>query len=98
MQSQQHHAPGHGGIGFLGALSLIFVVAKLAGVVDWSWWIVFLPVLIPLIVLGVVGVFMLLIFVGGIIVARMHRKQLRAAQLRRTNKLLAVMALALKRD
>lgn len=98
MQSQQHHSPGHGGIGFLGALSLIFVIAKLAGAVDWSWWVVFLPVLVPLIVLGVVGMVMLLIFVGGIAVARMHNKKLRTAQLRRTNKLLAVMALALKRD
>ena len=34
----------NGGIGFLGALSLIFVVAKITGYVSWSWWVVFSPV------------------------------------------------------
>lgn len=33
-------------LGFLGALTLIFVVAKLWGIIDWSWWLVFLPVII----------------------------------------------------
>lgn len=28
---------------FLGLLSLIFVVAKLANWIDWSWWLVFSP-------------------------------------------------------
>ena len=30
---------------FLGLLSLIFVVAKLANWIDWSWWLVFSPVI-----------------------------------------------------
>jgi len=34
------------GIGFLGALTIVFVVLKLTEVIDWSWWLVFLPVLI----------------------------------------------------
>lgn len=36
-----------GGLGFLSILVLIFVVAKLFGVIAWSWWLVFAPVLIP---------------------------------------------------
>ena len=36
-----------GGLGFLSILALIFVVAKLFGVIAWSWWLVFTPVLIP---------------------------------------------------
>ena len=27
-------------------LTIIFVVAKLMGVIDWSWWIVFAPTII----------------------------------------------------
>ncbi len=30
---------------FLGLLSLVFVVAKLANWIDWSWWLVFSPVI-----------------------------------------------------
>lgn len=44
-------------IGFLGALQLIFITFKLLGIINWSWWLVLLPILIPLgifIVLSVV--------------------------------------------
>lgn len=30
---------------FLGLLSLIFVAAKLANWIDWSWWLVFSPII-----------------------------------------------------
>lgn len=33
------------GIGFPGLLTIAFVVLKLCGVIDWSWWWVFSPVL-----------------------------------------------------
>lgn len=32
-----------GGIGFLGALALVFIVMKLLGKIDWSWWWVLCP-------------------------------------------------------
>jgi len=35
------------GLGFLSILTLIFVVAKIMGYLSWSWWVVFLPMLIP---------------------------------------------------
>lgn len=35
-----------GGIGFFGLLTLVFVVAKIGGWIDWSWWWVFSPLLI----------------------------------------------------
>ena len=28
-------------------LQIVFVVLKLCGVIDWSWWIVLLPTLVP---------------------------------------------------
>lgn len=32
-----------GGIGFTGALFLVFLVLKLTKVIDWSWWLVTAP-------------------------------------------------------
>lgn len=32
---------------FLPILALIFIVAKLWGVVTWSWWVVLCPIWIP---------------------------------------------------
>lgn len=33
-----------GGIGFIGALQLVFIVLKLIKVISWSWWVVLLPI------------------------------------------------------
>lgn len=43
-----------GGIGFLGALCILFVGLKLCGVIDWPWFWVLSPVLIPLILVAVI--------------------------------------------
>ena len=32
-----------GGIGFAGFLAIVFITLKLTGVIDWSWWLVTLP-------------------------------------------------------
>ena len=32
-----------GGLGFLGALTILFVALKLTGFIDWSWWWVWAP-------------------------------------------------------
>ena len=47
-------------IGLSGILTIIFVIAKLLGVVNWSWWLVFAPVFIQL------GIFILFLGVLGI--------------------------------
>jgi hypothetical protein len=62
-----------GGIGFLGALTLVFVLAKLAGWVTWSWWLVFAPVLIVWgLLLFVLFLFVLTkVFSGGTV----HRRR-----------------------
>jgi hypothetical protein len=36
-----------GGIGVCGALGIAFVVLKLCGILDWSWWWVLAPFWIP---------------------------------------------------
>lgn len=47
-----------GGIGFIGLLTIVFIVLKLTGYIDWSWWWVLSPIWIS--VLGVVGITVLL--------------------------------------
>ena len=48
-----------GGFGTL--LTIVFVVLKLTGVITWSWWLVFLPMIISW------GLFLLVLLVVGII-------------------------------
>jgi hypothetical protein len=38
-----------GGIGFAGALTIVFITLKLLGKVDWSWWWVLSPLWISVI-------------------------------------------------
>ena len=52
----------YNGIGFLSLLGLTFIILKLVGVINWSWWLVLLPLYIP-----VISVLVLLIFLGIII-------------------------------
>ena len=49
------------GLGLSSILTIIFVIAKLFGVINWSWWLVFLPSIIS------VGLWLLLIVVVMII-------------------------------
>ena len=49
-----------GGIGFTGLLTIAFIVLKLTNVIEWSWFWVLSPTLIPVII---VLVFLLLSFV-----------------------------------
>lgn len=53
--------------GFLGTLTLIFVVAKLWHVIDWSWWLVFLPVIIGIgsVILFLIGL-LIIIIIGAV--------------------------------
>jgi hypothetical protein len=39
--AETHYSSG--GIGFFTALGLIFITLKLVGVINWSWWVVTLP-------------------------------------------------------
>lgn len=50
------------GPGVLGLLGIAFIVLKLVGVIDWSWWLVTLPFYGPVILLIII-----LIIVGLIV-------------------------------
>jgi hypothetical protein len=41
---------GSGGIGFVGALTLVFIGLKLTGYIAWSWWWVLSPIWISLLI------------------------------------------------
>ena len=54
-----------GGIGFCGALAILFIALKLLNQITWSWWWVLSPIWIPfviiLVVLLVIGSIMLFV-------------------------------------
>jgi ABC-type antimicrobial peptide transport system permease subunit len=47
-------------MGFMSALTLVFVVLKLTDYIDWSWWLVLLPPLLH------VGLAIVIIAIGVI--------------------------------
>ena len=58
-----------GGIGFLGLLTIVFIVLKLTNVIDWSWWLVLLPALISVGIFLLIMLFVLLAAVVAIVIA-----------------------------
>lgn len=44
-----------GGIGFFGMLAIVFIACKITGFIDWSWWLVLLPIWGPLLLVLVVA-------------------------------------------
>ena len=56
-----------GGISFGGLLAVLFIGLKLGKVIDWSWWWVLAPLWIPIIILLgiliVVGLVLLIIYI-----------------------------------
>jgi ABC-type polysaccharide/polyol phosphate export permease len=48
-------------IGFFGLLTLIFITLKLTGYIDWSWWLVLMPLFVPVIIIFTILVTMLLL-------------------------------------
>ena len=52
-----------GGIGFVGALTILFIGLKLTHYIDWSWWWVISPIWIS------ISVVALVVFILGVAVA-----------------------------
>lgn len=46
-----------GGIGFTGTLLIVFIVLKLVGTIDWSWWWVLSPAWIIIFLVLLVALF-----------------------------------------
>ena len=45
------------GIGFSGILFVVFLILKLTGCIDWSWWWVTAPLWIPFAIVAIFLVF-----------------------------------------
>lgn len=64
MSEDSNSRAASGGIGLCGALGIAFIVLKLCGIIDWSWWWVLAPIWIPAAVM--VAVLLVgLIFLGA---------------------------------
>lgn len=48
-------------IGFFGLLTLILITLKLTGYIDWSWWLVLMPLFVPVIIIFTILVTILLL-------------------------------------
>lgn len=54
MKSEKSTASG--GIGFTGLLLIAFIILKLVGVINWSWWWVLSPLWISIVVVIILAV------------------------------------------
>lgn len=54
---------------FLAAVTLVFITLKLFDVIDWSWWAVFSPLVVPFIPVFVITAYIALVGVATILVA-----------------------------
>lgn len=46
------------GLGLLDVIQIVLIVLKLVGVIDWSWWVVLIPLWFGLCVVGILAVAM----------------------------------------
>lgn len=51
-----------GGIGLGSALLLTFIILKLVGVINWSWWWVLSPIWIPVVLLMAASILLFVVY------------------------------------
>lgn len=51
-----------GGVGFLGLLTIVFIVLKLTHTINWSWWWVLAPLWIPAVLMIAILIVALFIY------------------------------------
>ena len=66
-----------GGVSFTGLLAIAFIVLKLTGVINWSWFWVLFPVLIPIGVVAVLLFCYLFIAIYLIVVSNKSKTKLK---------------------
>ena len=72
----RNSSSGSSGIGTLGVLQVVFIVLKLCGLIDWSWWAVLIPLWIDL------ALIVLIITVGVIITLVKNKKRNRGDRIK----------------
>lgn len=61
-KSSNNNTTVSGGIGFTGLLTIVFIVLKLCGVINWSWIWVFSPMWLSAALCIAIFVFIVMIF------------------------------------
>lgn len=61
-KSSNNNTTVSGGIGFSGLLTIVFIVLKLCGVINWSWIWVFSPMWISAALCVAIFIFIVMIF------------------------------------
>lgn len=61
--SKQQQQTTTGGVSTLGVVQIVFIILKLVGVIEWSWWLVLIPLWI------MIGFGFLALIVGLLIIA-----------------------------
>ena len=72
--SENDSASG-GGIGFLGLLTIAFIVLKLLGHIEWSWFWVLSPLMVVPAILAIVGIVFLVAHIFDTIDVWRRRRQ-----------------------
>lgn len=67
MSESKSHASG-GGIGFFGALAILFIALKLCGVIHWSWVWVLWPLWLPITILFAILLLVFIVYVVATLV------------------------------
>lgn len=49
--SKQQQQTTTGGVSTLGVVQIVFIILKLVGVIEWSWWLVFIPLYISIVLI-----------------------------------------------
>ena len=60
--SKQQQQTTTGGVSTLGVVQIVFIILKLVGVIEWSWWLVFIPLYIS------IGFIVLSLIIGLLII------------------------------
>ena len=43
------------GLGISAVLQIVFLVLKLTGLIDWSWWLIMLPIYVPIMLVVIIS-------------------------------------------
>jgi hypothetical protein len=61
MTSNNNTSSSSGGLGFTGALTILFIALKLCHVINWSWWWVLSPIWISFSILFAIVALILIV-------------------------------------
>ena len=71
MQDYNKTNPHAGGVSIVGVLTLIFFVLKITGLINWSWWWVFSPIWIYLLL------FFTIALIAAVVIAVIQKEESR---------------------